>query len=72
MFVNKDGTGRYEALVESMTLGAGGTSVFDADGSAIVVTQLRDDNVTDPAVIPAIGSLVASLPEARPKGCKNV
>ena len=49
MFVNKDGMGRYEALMESMTLGAGGTSVFDADGSAIVVHATADDNVTDPA-----------------------
>jgi superoxide dismutase, Cu-Zn family len=49
MFVNKDGMGRYEALMESMTLGAGETSVFDADGSAIVVHATADDNVTDPA-----------------------
>ncbi len=49
MFVNKDGMGRYEALMESMTLGAGETSVFDADGSAIVVHATADDNLTDPA-----------------------
>jgi superoxide dismutase, Cu-Zn family len=49
MFVNKDGMGRYEALMESMTLGAGETSVFDADGSATVVHATADDNVTDPA-----------------------
>src|SRR5882724_1216919 len=49
MFVNKDGMGRYEALMESMTLGAGETSVFDADGSAIVVHATADDNITDPA-----------------------
>jgi superoxide dismutase, Cu-Zn family len=49
MYVNKDGAGRYEALMESMALGAGQTSVFDADGSAIVVHATADDNVTDPA-----------------------
>ncbi len=49
MYVNKDGVGRYEALMQSMTLGAGETSVFDADGSAIVVHATADDNVTDPA-----------------------
>jgi Cu-Zn family superoxide dismutase len=49
MYVNKDGVGRYEVLVENITLGAGQTSVFDADGSAIVVHATADDNVTDPA-----------------------
>ena len=49
MYVNKDGVGRYEALMESVTLGAGETSVFDADGSAIVIHATADDNVTDPA-----------------------
>ena len=49
MYVNKDGAGRYEALMESITLGSGGTSVFDADGSAVVVHATADDNVTDPA-----------------------
>ena len=49
MYVNKDGVGRYEALMESMTLGTGETSVFDADGSAVVVHATADDNVTDPA-----------------------
>ena len=49
MYVNKDGVGRYEALMESITLGDGKTSVFDADGSAIVIHATADDNVTDPA-----------------------
>jgi superoxide dismutase, Cu-Zn family len=49
MYVNKDGAGRYEALMESITLGSGETSVFDADGSAVVVHATADDNVTDPA-----------------------
>jgi Cu-Zn family superoxide dismutase len=49
LYVNKDGVGRYEALMESVTLGAGDTSVFDADGSAIVIHSTADDNMTDPA-----------------------
>ena len=49
MYVNKDGVGRYEALTESVTLGAGETSIFDADGSAIVIHATADDNMTDPA-----------------------
>ena len=49
LYVNKDGTGRYEALMESVSLSAGKISVFDADGSAIVVHALPDDNTTDPA-----------------------
>lgn len=49
MYVNKDGVGRYEALMESMTLGAGATSIFDAAGTAIVIHTTADDNMTDPA-----------------------
>jgi Cu-Zn family superoxide dismutase len=49
MYVNKDGVGRYEALMRSMTLGAGTTSIMDADGSAIVIHATADDNLTDPA-----------------------
>ena len=49
MYVNKDGVGRYEALMESITLGGGETSVFDADGSAIVIHASADDNMTDPS-----------------------
>lgn len=49
MYVDKDGVGRYEALRKSMTLGPGETSIFDADGSAIVIHAAADDNKTDPA-----------------------
>ena len=49
LYVNQDGVGRYEALMESMTLGTGVTSIFDADGSAIVIHATADDNMTDPA-----------------------
>ncbi|HYA28440.1 MAG TPA: superoxide dismutase family protein, partial [Acidobacteriota bacterium] len=49
MLVAKDGSGRFEALTDAITLRAGSLSVFDADGSAIVVHAGADDNLTDPA-----------------------
>jgi superoxide dismutase, Cu-Zn family len=49
LFVNKDGVGRYEVLVQSISLGAGKLSVFEPDGKSIVVHATADDNVTDPA-----------------------
>ena len=49
MYVSKDGVGRYEALLESMTLRPGKTSIFDADGTAIVIHASADDNMTDPS-----------------------
>jgi Cu-Zn family superoxide dismutase len=46
--VAPDGTGRMETATEQLTLGAGPTSVWDADGSAIVVHASPDDFKTDP------------------------
>jgi Cu-Zn family superoxide dismutase len=48
MLVAKDGTGRFEAFTDGMTLKPGGTSVFDKDGSALVIHTGVDDYVTDP------------------------
>lgn len=48
MLVAKDGFGRFEALTDAVTLRAGPMSVFDADGSALVVHAGVDDYVTDP------------------------
>ena len=48
MYVEKNGAGRYEVLLDGITLGSGETSIFDADGSAIVIHVTADDNVTDP------------------------
>ncbi len=48
MLIAKDGTGRFEALTDSITLGAGSNSVFDADGSALVIHVGVDDYMTDP------------------------
>jgi superoxide dismutase, Cu-Zn family len=49
MYVEKNGTGRYEVRLDSITLGSGEMSVFDTDGSSIVIHVTADDNVTDPA-----------------------
>jgi superoxide dismutase, Cu-Zn family len=48
MLVAKDGTGRFEVFTDSMTLQSGTTSVFDADGSALIVHAGIDDYATDP------------------------
>jgi superoxide dismutase, Cu-Zn family len=49
LYVNKDGAGRYEVLVKSVTLRAGKLSVFEPDGRAIVIHAASDDNITDPS-----------------------
>jgi Cu-Zn family superoxide dismutase len=49
MLVAKDGSGRFEALTDAITLRAGSISVFDSDGSAIVIHATSDDYMTDPA-----------------------
>ena len=49
MYVEETGAGRYEVLIDNITLGSGETSIFDADESAIIIHVTADDNVTDPA-----------------------
>src|SRR6185295_16472289 len=49
MLVAKDGSGRFEALTDAVTLRSGSLSVFDSDGSAIVIHATSDDYMTDPA-----------------------
>ncbi len=46
--VAADGTGRLEFVAKLVTLGPGPNSLFDADGSAVVVHANPDDDVTDP------------------------
>ena len=49
MYVAKDGSGRFEALTDQITLKAGErASVFDSDGSALVIHAGVDDYMTDP------------------------
>ena len=49
MLVAKDGSGRFQALTDAITLRPGSLSVFDSDGSAIVIHAGSDDDMTDPA-----------------------
>jgi hypothetical protein len=37
MYVQKNRVGRYEVLVDSITLGPGETSIFDVDGTTLVI-----------------------------------
>lgn len=46
--VAADGTGRLEYVTKLVTLASGPTSLFDADGSALVIHANPDDDVTDP------------------------
>jgi len=48
MYIAKDGTGRFEVLADNITLKKGDRSVFDADGSALVIHAGADDDMTDP------------------------
>jgi superoxide dismutase, Cu-Zn family len=47
--VQDDGRLAIEYFTDSVTLGEGETSIFDADGSAIVMHEGADDYKTDPA-----------------------
>jgi Cu-Zn family superoxide dismutase len=49
MYVQKNGVGRYEVLADSVTLDSAETSIFDADGTALIIHATADDNSTDPA-----------------------
>jgi superoxide dismutase, Cu-Zn family len=46
--IGTDGTGRLESMNERITLGEGPTTLFDADGSALVIHAAPDDFKTDP------------------------
>jgi superoxide dismutase, Cu-Zn family len=48
MLVTKDGSGRYQVLTDAIRLKSGETSVFDSDGSALVIHVGVDDYTTDP------------------------
>ena len=48
MSVDGLGSGRLETVTDRVTLSAGASSVFDADGSAIVIHAGSDDFKTDP------------------------
>jgi Cu-Zn family superoxide dismutase len=46
--VGANGRGRLESTTELMTLSSGASSVFDGDGSALVIHAAPDDFKTDP------------------------
>jgi len=46
--IGSDGKGRLESTTELMTLLSGPTSLFDTDGSALVIHAAPDDFRTDP------------------------
>ena len=47
--VGADGNGRLETATEHITLGTGATSLWDADGSSLVVHASADDYASDPS-----------------------
>jgi len=47
--VNPDGTGRASFTTDRVSLTDGSTSLFDADGSAIVIHAAADDQISQPA-----------------------
>lgn len=49
LHVAADGKLSFEVLAGNVTLAAGPRSLFDADGSALVLHAMADDYVTDPA-----------------------
>lgn len=50
LIMNANGSATYETTVSDITLDAGAAnSIFDADGSAVVIHAGPDDMVTDPA-----------------------
>jgi len=46
--LSADGAASYEAITDRITLGAGTRSLFDTDGSALVIHAKPDDQITDP------------------------
>jgi superoxide dismutase, Cu-Zn family len=49
MTVDSSGNADYEARTSRVSLTPGANSLFDADGSALVIHATADDNMSDPA-----------------------
>jgi Cu-Zn family superoxide dismutase len=47
--VQEDGVLAVEYFSDAITLGAGETSIFDDDGAAVVLHEVADDYLSDPA-----------------------
>ena len=68
IYVNKDGTARYEVLIESVTLQPGQLSIFDSGAKSIVVHATADDNLTDPSGNSGDRIACGVITKARTKG----
>ena len=49
LYVTKSGTGRFDTVNDRITLSSGINTIFDPDGSALVIHAVADDNTTDPS-----------------------
>lgn len=49
VYINKDGVGQYEVLIQSVTLNGGKLSIVEPEARAIVIHATADDNMSDPA-----------------------
>jgi Cu-Zn family superoxide dismutase len=78
LVVNSDGSASLDTVTRLITVGPGPTTLFDADGTALVIHAASDDQRTDPsgnsggriacAVIQPAGELALDLPPAQPVG----
>ena len=49
LYVTKSGSGRFQTVNDRITLTSGVNTIFDSDGSALIIHAAGDDNVTDPS-----------------------
>ncbi len=49
LVVKADGSGKLETMIKGATFDSGEMSLFDSDGTALVIHAGPDDNVTDPS-----------------------
>jgi hypothetical protein len=70
--IGQDGTGTFDTTTSMVSLTPGDKTVFDADGSAIVIHAFQDDQKTDPTgnsgerIACAIIQMVAAEQPAQP------
>jgi Cu-Zn family superoxide dismutase len=48
MYISKAGSGKFEVLNDHISLGTGDRTLFDSDGSSLVIHAGVDDHTTDP------------------------
>ena len=66
--IDADGKGRLETFTERVSLGPGSASLFDDDGTALVIHAAPDDFTTDPSgnTGPRIACGVVEKPASKP------